>query len=78
MCRMLVQLQAKSARGTLCSLPHPQTPFEDKFSLGPLPNVKGKKGKREGGKEQRKGGRKGESQEGSHQCVPRSKLSMAF
>nr|KAF6290999.1 hypothetical protein mMyoMyo1_009379 [Myotis myotis] len=50
MCRMLVQLHAKSACGTLCSLPHPQTPFEDKFSLGPLPNGKGRSNGREEGR----------------------------
>lgn len=57
--RMLVQFHAKSACGTLCSLPHPQTPFEDKFSLGALPNGKGRReGATEGKKEGEKPGRK--------------------
>lgn len=63
MYRMLAPLQsAKPAHGTLCSLPHTQSPFEDRLSLGPLPNGKRKrkkerKGERKKRKERRKEGK---------------------
>lgn len=49
-CKMLSQLAGLSA-------PYPQTPFEDRFSLEPLPNRK----RKEGMNKQMNGGRRGRS-----------------